>query len=112
MSDNVRHLLHLIWSSRNKDTPIAARSLNTEKAFNRVEWAFLIQCTLKIFGFGEGFIKWVKVIYSSLKAFVLTDGLMSPLFNLLFVIFLEPLAAAIRADTGIMGVWGGGCEHK
>lgn len=84
-----------------------------------------IQYTLKIFGFGEGFIKWVKVIYSSLRASVLTDGLMSPLFNLtggsqqgdtlsplLFVIFLEPLAAAIRADTGIMGVWSGGCEHK
>ena len=59
------------------------------------------------------------------KASVLTNGLETPFFGLmrgqkqgdplsplLFTIFLEPLAVALRADTGIKGVWGGGTEHK
>ncbi len=101
-SDNVRRLLHL----------------------DRVEWGFLVH-TLRRFGFGDGFIKWVRVIYSNPKASLLTNGLMSPFFNLtrsskqgdplsplLFILFLEPLAAVLRAETCIKGVWGGGCENK
>lgn len=78
-----------------------------------------------MFGFGRDFIKWIKIIYLSPKASVLTNGLKSPFFGLmrgqkqgdplsplLFTIFLEPLAVALRADTGIKGVWGGGTEHK
>ena len=35
-----------------------------------------------------------------------------PLSPLLFTTFLEPLAIARRADTGIKWVWGGGTEQK
>lgn len=117
-------LLHLFWSSGNDDTPRGTFSLNAEKAFDRVEWAFLIH-TLKKCGFREGFLKLFKAIYSSPEASVLTNGRMSPFFKLtrsskqgnplsplLFFIFLESLAAALRTDTGFIGVWGGGCEHK
>ena len=123
-SDNVRRLLHLMWGSCDADTPIAAVSLDAEKVYDRVELAYLFY-TLRVFGFGEGFIKWIKIIYSSPKASVLTNGLKSPFFGLtrgqkqgdplsplLFTIFLEPLAIVLRADTDIKGVWGGGTEHK
>ncbi len=123
-SDNVRRLFHLFWSSCENDTPVAAFFLDTEKAFDRVEWGFQVH-TLRRFGFGDGFIKWVRVIYSNPKACVLTNGLMSPFFNLtrsskqgdplsplLFILFLEPLAAVLRAETCIKGLWGGGCENK
>ncbi len=123
-SDNVRQLLHLMWASRDVDTPTAAFSLDAEKAYDRVELAYLFY-TLRMFGFSEGFIKWIKMIYLSPKASVLTNGLKSPFFGLtrgqkqgdplsplLFTLFLEPLAVALRADTGIKGVWGGGAEHK
>lgn len=93
-SDNIRHLLHLFWSSCENDTPVAAFSLDAEKAFDRMEWGFMVHA-LKSFGFGDGFI----------KASILTNGLMSPFFNLtrgskqgdplsplLFILFLEPLA--------------------
>lgn len=46
-SDNVRRLLHLMWLSHNNDTLTAASSLDAEKAFDRVEWSFFIQCLRK-----------------------------------------------------------------
>lgn len=60
-SDNVRRLLHLIQLNQDGSTPIAAFSLDAQKAFDRVKWGFL-RHALGIFGFGEGFIKWVNII--------------------------------------------------
>lgn len=109
-SDNLRRLLHLIWMSRQENTPVAAFSLYVEKAFDRVEWGFLIH-VLEVFGFGSGFINWVKLIYTEPRASVLTNGQMSPFFQLsrgtkqgdpllplLFTLFLEPLEIAIRVE--------------
>lgn len=120
-SDNLRRLLHLIWMSCQENTPLAAFSLDAEKAFDRVEWVFLIH-VLEVFGFGSGFINWVKLIYTEPRASVLTNGQMSPFFQLsrgtkqgdplsplLFTLFLELLAIAIRAEVGVKA---GGREHK
>lgn len=74
--DNLRHLLHLMWQSRMSDEPIAAFSLDTEKAFDRVEWNFLMHA-LGRFGFRRGFLKWVHLIYAEPKASVLTNGMVS-----------------------------------
>lgn len=123
-TDNLRRLMHLIWLNGSSMMPVAAVSLDAEKAFDRVEWDFL-HSTLLRFGFGPGFGKWIKIIYSKPKASVLTNGLISSLFDLsrgkrqgcplsplLFTIALEPLAVAIRANPAIKGVEGGGEEHK
>ena len=123
-SDNLRRPLHLMWQNRETDEPIAAFSLDAEKAFDRVEWRFLIH-VLESSGFVEGFIKWIQLIYVEPKASVLTNGVLSPFFNisrgtkqgdplspLLFIMFLKPLAMAIRLNTSIQGVRSGGREHK
>ena len=107
-----------------KEAPIAAFSLDAMKAFDEVEWGYLIY-TLQAFGFGKGFIKWVKVLYSAPRAVVLTYGTMSPFFHLgrgtrqgeplsplLLTLFVEPLAVAIRDDFNIKGVMAGGQMHK
>ena len=111
-----------MWQIRESDKRIAAFSLDAEKAFDRVEWRFLIH-VLESFGFGEGFIKWIQMIYVEPKASVLTSGVLSSFFNisrgakqgdppspLLFIMFLEPLAMAVRLDTSIQGVRSGGRE--
>ena len=123
-TDNVRRLLHLMQINHNKKTPIAAISLDAQKAFDRVEWSYL-HYTLRKFGCGDRFIKWVNVIYSDPRAAVLTNGMISPFFKLtrgtkqgdplsplLFTLFLEPLAIAIRAESSIKGVSHGEEEHK
>ena len=123
-TDNMRRLLHLIWLNRTGKDPVVALSLDAEKAFDRVQWDILF-AALSHFGFGTTFIKWIRTIYKSPKAAVITNGVISPPFNftratrqgcplspLLFNIVLEPLAIAIRANAAIKGVEGGGREHK
>ena len=123
-TDNMRRLLHLIWSNRTGKDPVVGLSLDAEKAFDRVQWEFLF-AALSHFGFGQTFISWIKTLYKSPKAAVITNGIISPLFNLtrgtrqgcslsplLFNIVLEPLAISIRANANIKGVDGGGKEHK
>lgn len=103
---------------------MVALSLDAEKAFDRVQWEFLF-AALSHFGFGQTFISWIKILYKSPKAAVITNGLISPLFNLtrgtrqgcplsplLFSIVLEPLAIAVRGNGNIRGVDLGGKEHK
>lgn len=115
-SNNTRRLYNLMHYSsvQQKDTLIA--TLDAEKAFDRVNWKFLFT-TLQKFGFGESFINWIKILYTSPSATVTTNGLTSQSFTLhrgtrqgcplspsLFTIFIEPLAAAIRQNPSIKGI--------
>lgn len=122
--DNMRRLVHLMHMNCSNPIPVAAFSLDAEKAFDRVEWGFLMS-TFSKFGLGPGFCTWVKILYSSPRAAVQTNGLISDFFclsrgtrqgcalsPLLFTMVLEPLAVAIRADVRIKGVQAGGREHK
>jgi len=76
----MRRLLHLMWSSRNNTDPVMAFSLDAEKAFDRVEWGFLFQ-TLKRFGFGPLFTKWVNLLYTEPVSSV-CNGVVSSRFEL------------------------------
>jgi len=73
----------------------------------------------------ENFIKWIKMLYKEPKTTVMTNGTISPFFNLtwgtrqrcslsplLFIIFLEILAVSVRTHSGIRGIRGGDNEHK
>lgn len=118
----MRRQLHLLWMNKSNLQPVVALSLDAQKAFDQVEWAFLFE-TMSRFGFGFNFCKWIRILYS--KAAVFTNGVISQFFNisrstrqgcslspLLFTIFLEPLAVMIRNEPGIQGVTVGGREHK
>ena len=122
-SDNFRRLLHLIWQAGNETDITVAFSLDAEKAFDRVEWAFLFQ-SLEKFGIGSSFVNWVRLLYYDPKASV-TNGRRSPSFQLhrgtrqgcplsplIFALVLEPLTIAIRQNNNIMGIKAGSKEHK
>lgn len=101
--------------------------LDMEKAFDKVHHGFLFS-VLERMGFGAGFMRWVEILYTAVGSRVLVNGHAGevvpqqtgvrqgcPLSPLLFVLYMEPLAAAIRADARIRGLrppGGGSSEVK
>lgn len=77
-----------MWLNRSNIVPTAAVSLDAEKVFDRVEWAFLFSLP----GFGPDFCKCIGVLYSNPKATVFTNGIMSPFF-----VFLEAQGSVARS---------------
>ena len=97
--------------------------LDFEKAFDSVEWSFLIKC-LDTYNFGEDFKKWFKILYSDSESCTTNNGHASRFFKLergcrqgdplspyLFLLAIEPLAAAIKKEKGIKGVKIGNLEY-
>ncbi len=89
--------------------------LDFEKAFDSIEWEYMFE-VLKKFGFGEGFIKWVRVLYTKPIMSIKNNGWHScdislnrgvrqgcPLSALLFVISVEIMAIKIRKNRDISG---------
>uniref|UniRef100_A0A8B9GWD5 Reverse transcriptase domain-containing protein n=1 Tax=Astyanax mexicanus TaxID=7994 RepID=A0A8B9GWD5_ASTMX len=70
---NIRRLLNIIYSPKSRETPEVVVSLDAEKAFDRVEWPYMFSSLAK-FGFGPIFISWIKLLYSSPKASIITNG--------------------------------------
>uniref|UniRef100_A0A8C5HQA3 Reverse transcriptase domain-containing protein n=1 Tax=Gouania willdenowi TaxID=441366 RepID=A0A8C5HQA3_GOUWI len=123
-TDNVRRLFNVINMAQNSKKKTIILSLDAEKAFDRVNWSFLLTVLGK-FGFGESFIQWISTLYNKPKASVTTNKITSqsftlqrgtrqgcPLSPLLFAIFVEPLAAAVRQNSVIKGIHSSISEHK
>uniref|UniRef100_A0A3Q3GBT7 Reverse transcriptase domain-containing protein n=1 Tax=Kryptolebias marmoratus TaxID=37003 RepID=A0A3Q3GBT7_KRYMA len=119
---NIRRVLNVLHEKHNcMDT--AMLSLDARQAFDRIEWNYLF-AVLPKYGLGETFLKWIRLLYTDPTAQVLTNNNMSKPFNLqrstrqgcplsplLFVLAIEPLAMAVRANTGISGIRIGGRDH-
>ena len=98
--------------------------IDFQKAFDSVEWEFLIE-SLKKFNFGRDFLQWVKTFYNSIQSCVINNGVSSNFFTLergvrqgdplspyLFIIAVETLAIAIRQKESIKGITIGTEETK
>lgn len=87
-------------------------SLDTEKAFDRVEWPFILSA-LNTSGLRDTFCNWVKLFHKPLAVWV--NGQLSsysPLVGdhvgVLFVpIVIEPLTEAVRSSPDITGIFCG-----
>lgn len=65
--------------NRSSPGPVAAFSLDAERAFNQIEWGFLMSALSKL-GFGLSICHWVKVLYFSPRVGVITNWLVSNFF--------------------------------
>lgn len=74
--DNIRRLFNLIDISQKQLNNTIIVSLDAEKAFDKVNWTFLFS-TLHRFGFGDSFIHWIRTLYTSPRASVVTNGIIS-----------------------------------
>ena len=78
---NVRLIEDVIEFAEKMNSGGAILFLDFCKAFDTVEHNFLFS-TLKIFGFGDSFIKWIKVIYSNCSSAIISNGWITPVFNI------------------------------
>ncbi|KAM8966813.1 ATPase family AAA domain-containing protein 2-like [Pelodytes ibericus] len=115
-TDNVRRLINVLDYVKKKGAPFLTLSLDAEKAFDRVRWSFM-KTSLEIFGFGGRIVDSILALYTSPSARVVGGGFTSKWFNLyngtrqgcplsplLYLITVEPMAAAIRQNQDISGL--------
>ena len=95
-----------------------------QKAFDRVEWEFLIE-SVKKFYFGRDFLQWVKSFYKNIQSCVINNGVSSNFFTLergvrqgdplslyIFIIPIETLAIALKQKETIKEITIGTEETK
>ena len=107
IGENVAFLGDVVELSNEYNLPVALLSLDQEKVFDRVDWPFLF-ATLAKMGFGDNFIRWVRLLYPDVRSSVLVNGYTSrpfkpsrgvrkgcPLSPLLYVLSMEVLTSAV-----------------
>ena len=112
---NNLHLIRTVLEGIEDDTEAALINLDQSKAFDRVDHRFL-GAVLETAGFGDGFRRWISILYKSPTARVQVNGKCSesfplsrsvrqgcPLSPLLYCLALEPLLRRLR-DRGRRGV--------
>ncbi|XP_041429991.1 protein max isoform X1 [Xenopus laevis] len=113
---NIRRLYTNISANHRNMGERIVVSLDTEKAFDTIEWSYLWQI-LSRYELGNNYIAWVKALYDSPRARVrVNSGLTGeiplargtrqgcPLSPLLFALAIEPLAIRIRSNPQIVGL--------
>ncbi len=121
---NIRRLFNIIYDNKVSRCPEVVVSPDTEKAFDRVEWEYLFT-TLSEFGFGQSFLSWTRLLYSSPLSSVHTNNDISgyfplhrgtiqgcPLSPLLFAVAIELLAIALHSLPCFKGITRYGKDQK
>ena len=116
ISENLAAVRDLLEYVEWEDIPLALLSLDQEKAFDRVDWGFLL-CILETFNFGPEFCNWVHLFYTDIQSAVVINAWTfsflnpsrgvcqgCPLSPLLYVPSIEVLAECIHASPQIQGV--------
>ena len=114
IGQNIRLIKDVIHAC--KDDSAILAFLDFEKAFDSIEWDFLLD-SLKAFNFGYNFTSWVQILYRDICACVTNNGFSSEFFKLsrgvrqgcplspyLFIIAAETLALKIKKCNDIRGV--------
>ena len=116
ISNNCHLLRNVIDYCEMRNIAACILGCDQMKAFDRVEFDYLFK-VLEAFGFGHGFIKWIRVLYNDCTCQVLVNGHLTdpyqimrgirqgcPLSSILYVLCIEPLCHKIRANPSIKGI--------
>ena len=114
--DSVHCIRNIYDFCDQKDLGCAFVNIDQSKAFDRVSHDFLFRA-LRAFGFGDGFISWIRLLYNNVSSSVIANGFISDPFSvkrsvrqgcslspMLYVICIEPFACRIRSDPHILGL--------
>ncbi len=100
--EHVRLLQDIVNFSNTNNVGAAILSLDQEKAFDRVDWSFMLK-VLERMNFGPSFRSWVQLLYSSIFSRVLVNGYTSEAFRVTHGVgqgcLLSPLLYILVAET-------------
>ena len=98
--------------------------IDFEKAFDSISWNFLYEC-LKLFGFSDNFIKWIKLFNNNITAYITQCGTLSDPINIMrgarqgdpiatyeFIICAEVLSIMLKQTKEIKGIYVKEKEYK
>ena len=115
IGENARLILDIFEYCENNDQEGILLFLDFEKAFDSVEWNFLLK-TLKKFNFGNNFIEWIKILYTNpifriknngwvSKTCKMTRGIRQgcPISAILYLFVAEILSIKIKGNENIEG---------
>lgn len=116
MRDSLAVIRDSYLYSQERNIPLCVLGIDLEKAFDNINHTFLMK-VLKNLGFGEGFRRWIQVLYNSCSSVIVVNGTLTatvavksgvrqgcPLFPILFILVMEPLACALRPNESIKGL--------
>lgn len=120
--DNIFLVRDLLDYCKLNGTNLGLLSLDQEKAFDRVDHEYLFR-TLKAFGCGDGFLSWIKILYTNASCLVKIGGDLSPpiqmqrgirqgcpLSGQLYALAVEPLLCLFRRK--VSGICIGNSIHN
>lgn len=110
ISDNIASIRDIIEYADMENIPAYILKLDAEKAFDRVSHEYLFNL-LPQFGFGDIFIKWVRILYTDISSAIKCNGHISSFFDikrsvrqgcglsaLLYVLSAEPLNLLLKQN--------------
>ena len=124
IGNNSRFIQDIIDYTEDNNIPGALISLDFEKAFDSLQWDFMLKC-LEKYNFGNNFLRWIKILYNTPNMIIKNNGYFSrevkmsagirqgcPISALLFILSVEVMASQIKSNNNIKGITCDNVEYK